>query len=193
MIPPASSRMFPVINFKSLSLACCVISSFNLFGAPPTVAPTKADVPYGPDPSKHQVMDIYVPSQGKGPFPVVIWYGGIWSPGKGAPINNFLPRGVASIAAETRTMTDGIKEKLSPPISVVQLDARRAVQFVRLHAAEWNLDPQRIAVAGGSQGTLPALYVGCSGEKGDSEISRSGRTGFDQGGMCWCLAESAEH
>jgi hypothetical protein len=48
------------------------------------------------------------------------------------------------------------------------LDARRALQFVRLHAADWDFDPQRIAVAGGSQGTLPALYVGCSGEKADA-------------------------
>ncbi len=44
-------------------------------------------------------------------------------------------------------MEDAIQAKISPPISVCLLDARRAVQFVRLHAAEWNLDPQRIAVA----------------------------------------------
>jgi hypothetical protein len=66
-------------------------------------------------------------------------------------------------------MGDAIKEKISPPVSVCLLDARRAVQFVRLHAAEWNLDPNRIAVAGGSQGALPALYVGCAGEKADPD------------------------
>ncbi len=58
------------------------------------------------------------------------------------------------------TMGDAIKEKISPPVSVCLLDARRVVQVVRLHAAEWTLDPSRIGVGGGSQGALPALYVG---------------------------------
>ena len=68
-------------------------------------------------------------------------------------------------------MNDAAKDKASPPISVVLLDARRAVQFVRLHAAEWNLDPQRMAVAGGSQAAIPALYVACEGEKANPESS----------------------
>ena len=40
-----------------------------------------------------------------------------------------------------------------------------------LNAAKWNLDPNRIAVGGGSQGTLPALYVGCAGDRADPESS----------------------
>jgi acetyl esterase/lipase len=68
-------------------------------------------------------------------------------------------------------MDDAIQEKISPPISVCLLDARRAVQFVRLHAAEWNLDPQRIAVAGSSQGALPALYIACAGERANPAAS----------------------
>ena len=45
------------------------------------------------------------------------------------------------------------------------LDARRVVQFVRLNAAKWKLDPDRIALAGASQASLPALYVACSARK----------------------------
>ncbi len=133
---------------------------------PPKPVPTKADVPYGPHP--HQIMDIYVPPTGDGPFPVVIWYGGLWEASKHVPdLNRFFPVGCAVIGVEARVMKDAIADKISPPVSVCLLDGRRAVQFVRLHAAEWKLDPQRIAVAGGSQGTLPALYVGCSGERAD--------------------------
>ena len=77
------------------------------------------------------------------------------------------PAHCAAIGVQTRVMGDAIQEKITPPISVCLLDARRAVQFVRLHAAEWNLDPQRIAVAGSSQGALPALYVACAGERTD--------------------------
>jgi hypothetical protein len=39
-----------------------------------------------------------------------------------------------------RTMGDAVEEKISPPVSVCLLDARCAVQFARLHAAEWHLD-----------------------------------------------------
>ena len=124
--------------------------------------PAKADIAYGPH--SHQLLDVHVPPQGTGPFPVLIWYGALWVPGKGVPdLNRFFPHQCAVIAVQTRVMKDGIDEKVTPPVAVCLLDARRAVQFVRLHAAEWNLDPDRNAVGGGSQGALPALYVGCTG------------------------------
>jgi acetyl esterase/lipase len=41
------------------------------------------------------------------------------------------------------------------------------VQFSRLNAAKYNLDPERIAVGGGSQGALPALYVVCAEDRAD--------------------------
>jgi hypothetical protein len=121
--------------------------------------PTHADISYGPHP--HQLIDIYLPPNGSGPFPVVLWYGGIWQPSKYAPDpNRFFPSQVAVIAVETRTMKDAVEDKAEPPVSYVLNDACRVVQFVRLNAAKWNLNPERIAVGGGSQGALPALYVG---------------------------------
>lgn len=97
---------------------------------------------------------------------MLIWYGGIWEPSKHVPdLNRFLPHKIAVIGVETRTLNDGLREKVNPPVSFVMDDACRAVQFVRLNAAMWNLDPERIAVGGGSQGALPALYVGCAGDR----------------------------
>ena len=146
----------------SAVLAQPVITS----AAPPPVVPTKADVSYGPDP--HQLLDIHIPPNGPGPFPVILWFGGLWEASKHVPdLNKFFPHNVAVIGVEGRVMKDAQEAKIEPPISVCLLDARRALQFVRLHAKEWNLDPERIAVAGGSQGTLPALYLGCSGEHAD--------------------------
>jgi acetyl esterase/lipase len=158
-------RIIPTLPVLALSLLLALATAS--FAAVPKPVPTKADVNYGSHP--HQILDLYLPPQGTGPFPVVVWFGGLWAPGKGAPTHAFLPAGCAAVAVEMRTMGDAIKEKISPPVSVCLLDARRAVQFVRLHAAEWNLDPNRIAVAGGSQGALPALYVGCAGEKADPD------------------------
>jgi hypothetical protein len=136
----------------------------------PGPTPTYADVSFGPSP--HQLMDIFVPPQGSGPFPVVIWYGGLWLPAKHAPdVNRFFPSHVAVIGVESRTLNDGMADKLKAPISYPMTDACRAVQFVRLNAAKWNLDPNRIAVGGGSQGSLPALFVGCAGERANPQSS----------------------
>ncbi|MGC4043226.1 MAG: hypothetical protein QM758_05435 [Armatimonas sp.] len=131
--------------------------------------PAIANLSYGPSP--HQVLDVYLPPQGKGPFPVVVWYGGIWKALKTPPgagdIDTLLSQNCALVVVETRTMEDATADGVAAPISYVMLDARRAVQFVRLHAREYQLDPNRIATAGSSQGSLPALYVACAGEKAD--------------------------
>lgn len=157
--------------FPRMTSAAAVFLGLSLLAsvsaAPPKPAPAKADVSYGPHP--HELLDVYLPPEGSGPFPVLVWFGGLWKPSKGVPdLNRFFPAHCAVVGVQTRVMGDAADDKVSPPVSVCLLDARRAVQFVRLHAAEWNLDPQRIAVAGGSQGTLPALYVGCAGEKADA-------------------------
>ena len=128
--------------------------------------PTYADVSYGPH--ANQRIDIYVPPKGEGPFPVVLWFGGIWKPGRhAARLDYFGQAGCAVVAVQTRTMTDAVEDKVAVPVSYVLNDACRVVQFVRLNAARWKLDPDRIAVGGGSQGALPALYVACVGERPD--------------------------
>jgi hypothetical protein len=115
-------------------------------------------------------LDIYLPKEGKGPFPVVIWYGGLFKSAKhSGNLPYFQSHGVAQVAVESRSLSDGMEAKLKAPISMAMTDACRAVQFVRMNAAKWNLDPERIAVGGGSQGSLPALYVGCAGEKANPQ------------------------
>ncbi|MGO8744350.1 MAG: hypothetical protein ACLQNE_00025 [Thermoguttaceae bacterium] len=147
-----------------LVLCLVLVLEGSSLGANPKPLATKADIPFGPH--SHQLLDIYLPPKGDGPFPVVIWFGGLWAPSKGVPpIDRFFPAHCAAVSVQTRVMGDAIQEKVAPPISVCLLDARRAVQFVRWHASQWNLDPQRIAVAGSSQGALPALYVACAGER----------------------------
>lgn len=156
------SLFLPLITALALS-ASSLASAAN-------PAPAHADISYGPHP--HQLLDIHLPFSGSGPFPVLLWFGGIWQPGKAVPdVNRFLPHGVAMIAVQTRTMTDATKDKASPPISYVLEDAVRVVQFVRANAEKWNLNPERIAVGGGSQGALPALYVGNSKDRADPAAS----------------------
>ena len=123
--------------------------------------PTHANVSYGPH--EHQLIDIYLPKKGTPPFPAVLWFGGIWKASKHpANLGFFEQNGIAMIAVETRTMDDATAAKEKEPISYVQLDAIRAVQFVRHNTARWNIDPKFLATGGGSQGAQPALFVGCS-------------------------------
>jgi acetyl esterase/lipase len=132
--------------------------------------PTAADVAYGEH--EHQRIDVYVPPKGTGPFPVLIWFGGIWKPGRApARLDYFWEAQCAVIAVQTRTMEDAVNDKVAVPISYVADDACRVVQFVRLNAAKWKLNPDRIALGGGSQGALPALYVACSADRANPKAT----------------------
>jgi hypothetical protein len=82
MIPPRCSP-HPIF-----CIALAMVST-NLLAAPKP-PPTKADVSYGSH--RHQLLDIYILAQGAGPFPVVLWFGGLWAPSKGTPdLNHSFP------------------------------------------------------------------------------------------------------
>jgi acetyl esterase/lipase len=162
MATPSNSLRSAARGAVALGLTVLAVASSN--AQPPRPTPTAAEIAYGPH--EHQRMDVYAPTSGEGPFPVVIWFGGIWKPARSpAHLDFFLKAHCAVIAVQTRTMTDAVEDKVAAPISYVQDDACRVVQFVRLNAARWKLDGARIAVGGGSQGAQPALFVACSKDR----------------------------
>ena len=158
-----------VVAVVLVVLGCASLSAADP-PKPSPPAPTFADVSFGPHP--HQLIDIYLPKNGDGPFPALLWYGGIWKAAK-HPANPgyFGSKGIAVIAVQTRTMEDATADQEQEPISWVQRDAVRAVQFVRHNAARWKIDPQHLAVGGGSQGAQPALFVGCARDQAQAESS----------------------
>jgi acetyl esterase/lipase len=140
----------------------------------PKIPPTAADVAYGPDP--RQKLDVYVPTQGSGPFPVLFWiHGGGWFAGNkrngAVDLPPYLNRGCAVVSIDYRLVQDAIAEKILPPVVAILGDNRRALQYVRLHASEWNLNPDKIVVGGGSAGALSALYLACEGEQANPASS----------------------
>lgn len=103
---------------------------------------------------------------------MLVWYGGLWKPSKHAPnVGHFFANGCAVVAVQSRTLTDAVADQATPPVSYPMNDACRAVQYVQLHASEWKFDPKRIAAGGGSQGSLPALYVACARERANPASS----------------------
>jgi acetyl esterase/lipase len=103
-----------------------------------------------------QSADLYEPS-GNGPFPALIYiHGGSWRSGNKGDF-----RKLATDLATKGYVGFSIDYDLHPhsyPISLQQSEA--AVRFVREHAAEYHVDPRRIAVVGTSAGgELAALLA----------------------------------
>jgi acetyl esterase/lipase len=124
----------------------------------PPIAPTHADVPYGPH--ERQVLDFYQAKSDK-PTPAIIYiHGGGFVGGDKRSINpamlkGALDAGISSAAIHYR-FVDG--EKIIFPVP--QHDGARAVQFIRSKAKEWNIDPTRIACYGGSAGAGISMWIG---------------------------------
>ena len=102
--------------------------------------------PGGPQP-----LRIYTPS-GAGPFPVVVWIhgGGFWM-GEDLPIWDGAN---SQLAATSQALVVSVGYRLAPedafPAAID--DCWAALLAVAEHAQEWNGDPQRLAVMGGSAG-----------------------------------------
>lgn len=125
---------------------------------PPAARPTYADVVYGHASGQDLLLDVYV-AESSEPTPVMVFiHGGGWRAGgkqmrSSFPLEDLLPEGISVVSVEYRFSDVAIH-----PAQVE--DCTRAVQFVRYKAREWNIDPARIGVMGGSAGAHLALMVG---------------------------------
>jgi acetyl esterase/lipase len=123
--------------------------------AAPAQPPTYPDLKYGP--YARNVMDVWLAKSDK-PTPVLVSiHGGGFSGGNksvgAAVLRECLKAGI-SVAAITYRLSD---EAQAP---AQFLDSARAIQFIRSHAKQWNLDASRIAATGGSAGAGISLWLG---------------------------------
>jgi acetyl esterase/lipase len=76
-------------------------------------------------------------------------------------VEAFVPKGIAVVS---------LKYRLTPPSKDPERDAvidgRRALRLVRLHAAEWGIDPKKVGMMGASAGGNLILSL-CTHEEGD--------------------------
>jgi acetyl esterase/lipase len=91
---------------------------------------------------------------------IVFFHGGGWTGGSPNQFNEhstyFASRGLVCIQVQYRLLTG---EPAATPEACIH-DARSAMRWVRARAAEFGLDPQRIAAGGGSAGGHLAAHVG---------------------------------
>lgn len=113
--------------FVPLLIVTAIAAAADTKSVPFKPTPKWADVSYGPSPL--QLLDVHLPPAGDGPFPVLVWFGGLWKPAKHVPdLNHFFPGGVAVVGVQMRTMADAMRDKVAEPVSYVLDDACRAVQ-----------------------------------------------------------------
>lgn len=145
---------YPMKYFASLLFYLLLPSAF-LMGQDPQVEIYKRVE------GRNLALYIFKPEKQDRPSPAIIWYhGGGWREGKagqffehGKILAGF---GIVSISAEYRGY-QGTAEKrdITPCIK----DAKSAMRWVRAHAHELTIDPNRIAVGGGSAGGHLAAAV----------------------------------
>lgn len=138
----------------SLVLFVCVAGNLLAQDKKPDVAPTQADVSYGPYP--RNVLDFYQ-AQGDGPRPLLVYiHGGGWTGGdKRASLPDF------KLFLEKGISCAGINYRLTPdnPLPAPVHDAARAIQFLRTKAADWKIDTKHIALTGGSAGACTSMWL----------------------------------
>jgi acetyl esterase/lipase len=129
-------------------------------GAPAAPVPTLANVHYGPH--ERQTLDVYRAATSS-PAPLLFFiHGGGWMVGdKQNPdfLKQALDAGISVVSINYRFIPDALAAGVKPPVQWPLEDSARALQFVRAHAGEWNIDKTRIAGCGGSAGGFNALWL----------------------------------
>ena len=125
--------------------------------------PTLANVKYGSHP--RNVLDLFK-TESETATPVLIFFhgGGFVAGDKKAGAAHRLSRqcvdsGISVVSANYRFVRQGRDGAPAEPFPGPMLDCARVVQFVRSKADEWNIDPDRVALSGGSAGAVISLWI----------------------------------
>nr|MBP6506869.1 prolyl oligopeptidase family serine peptidase [Opitutaceae bacterium] len=115
-----------------------------------------ADVDYLA-PGRTEKLDLYLPDlpQTATPLPAMVWIHGLKGD-KGEKRGRNICETLAAAGYVCVSLNHGPDRELKGNL----LDCKNAVRFLRTRAKEYNIDPTRIAVMGGSMGGYHALMVG---------------------------------
>jgi len=141
-----------------LVLAACLLASASssVLAQAPASSPTHKDVAYDDDHAA-QKLDVYLAESEK-PMPAMVYiHGGGWRAGSKNRVPGWLMNAVQAGWLSVVSVEYRFTNVAPHPAQVN--DCLRAIQFVRLNAAAWNIDPRRIGVTGGSAGGHLSLWV----------------------------------
>lgn len=115
------------------------------------------------------LLDLYLPEQAQGPLPVVVWiHGGAWRAGnkEGTPAVRLVPKGYAVASISYRLSQEAVW-----PAQIQ--DCKAALRWLRAHAQEYGLDPDRFAAWGASAGGHLAAMLGTAGDAREWEVGEN--------------------
>jgi acetyl esterase/lipase len=148
--------LFLLLAFTGLLPAQKAPAPFEL----PAGVEMKKDVVYATYGSREVHLDLYLPKDGKGPFPAVVYiHGGGWVNGG----KNAFERQAAYMA--TKGFVGAcIEYRLSgeAKFPAAIYDSKAAVRWLRANAAKYQVNPNKIGAAGGSAGGHLVALLGTS-------------------------------
>lgn len=113
-------------------------------------------------------LDLYLPEKAEGPLPLIIWvHGGGWQNGSkdGCPPlrGGYVGQGYAVASINYRLSGHAVF-----PAQIE--DCKTAIRWLRAHAKEYSLDPQRFGVWGSSAGGHLVALIGTSGDVKEFDV-----------------------
>jgi len=162
--------LFPVCCF--LSLICYVGYGQERKVNTDYIKHKWLDLPYS-NVSNSQKLDIYLPNDGEGPFPVIVSiHGGAFMMGDKAdsqviPMLEGLKRGYAVVSVNYRLSGEALFPKNIH-------DIKTAIRWIKANSVSYKLNQTRIAVWGGSAGGNLSALAGTSADVRELEDLSSG-------------------
>lgn len=136
----------------------------------PTPSATLLDVTYCTMDSVPLKMDLYFPPQNGSPAPVLMYvHGGGWTSGDRKEVHGMKDLGLFT---EAGFIVAAVDYRLAPQYHFPAMieDVKCAVRYLRAHAKEYNLDPDRIAAWGLSAGGHLVALLGLADESAGWDV-----------------------
>lgn len=128
------------------------------------------DVIYGHKNGVALTMDVFTPRKGANGAAVVFVVSGGWYSDQTTIDSPFI-RPLVEVMLRRRytifTVCHGSQPRFTVPEAIA--DMNRAVRFIRYHARDYHIDPDRIGITGGSAGGHLSLMQGVAGDRGDAK------------------------
>ncbi|MBS1605257.1 MAG: alpha/beta hydrolase [Bacteroidetes bacterium] len=129
-------------------------------------------------------LDVFVPETAASTHSVIIlFHGGSWISGDRHQLYQqcryFAQRGMVAVTADYRLLNRATASKNGSDKDSLIADAKSAVRWVKKHAAEWHIDPERIILGGASAGghlaTMAVLNDAIDDPRDDRSITITAR------------------
>jgi acetyl esterase/lipase len=127
------------------------------------------DLAYVTNGHAHQKLDLYLPENAAGPLPLLVWiHGGGWAAGDKA--EGGVPGTVAHVKRGYAAASLNYRLSGAALFPAQIQDCKAALRWLRSHAREYNLDPNRIGVWGSSAGGHLVALLGTTGATKEYDV-----------------------